>query len=324
MARPPKLWFRRERKQWFTTINGKQIPLGKDRKAAQLKFHRLMLENPTSQTRKTVLTVAEVLDLWLDHIQNEVESVTWKRYRENAQNAADDIGSTLATDLRPLHLAQWIGQKTWASTTKSLAVTVVKMAYRWACMSGWLEVNPIALARAPGKQVRPPAEPGAVEAVLAKSLPKAVDEVLRFLAATGCRPAEARRLEAYTIDFKSATCIVHGKTGERLVVLPKGILGLLRARCKRYASGPIFRSVRGNPWTMNALYEAIYRASGGTVAPYQIRKWFATKLIARGVDSALVAKLLGHSDTKGLGILTKHYLFPEIETLRRAVEDVSP
>jgi site-specific recombinase XerD len=97
-------------------------------------------------------------------------------------------------------------------------------------------------------------------------------------------------------------------------------MGLLRDVCRDHPDGPVFRNTLGRPWSADVLLEAFSRY--GNVTPNQIRKWFATKLISQGVDSAIVAKLLGHSDTKGIGILTRHYHFPEIETLKRAVEDV--
>lgn len=41
MARSPKPWYRRERKAWFVTIDGKRHNLGPDRKAAFKRFHEL-------------------------------------------------------------------------------------------------------------------------------------------------------------------------------------------------------------------------------------------------------------------------------------------
>ena len=42
MARPSKLWYRKDRKAWFVTIDGKRHNLGPDKKKAEKEFHKLM------------------------------------------------------------------------------------------------------------------------------------------------------------------------------------------------------------------------------------------------------------------------------------------
>jgi integrase len=74
---------------------------------------------------------------------------------------------------------------------------------------------------------------------------------------------------------------------------------------------------------MAAVVRALQRASqaaGVNVCAYDCRKHFATRMIAKGTDSALVAELLGHRDTKSLAMLIGYYHEPAIATLRRAVD----
>ena len=64
MARSPKPWYRRERKAWFVTIDGKRRNLGPDRKAAFKRFHELMAR----PARRVVSTqsVAGIFDTFLE------------------------------------------------------------------------------------------------------------------------------------------------------------------------------------------------------------------------------------------------------------------
>jgi integrase len=324
MPRPSTLWFRKSNHQWYTTIRGQQIALGSDKKKALAEYHRLMASGESSEPRKRGLLTTEILDLWLGAMEAKVKPISFKSYLRIAQSFASHSGRVRAADLRPLHISQWIKKLELTSkTSQSNYVAVVKMAFRWATAEGWLEKDPIALMRKPGVKPRQPAEQGAVEKLLASNLPPHLRHILEFMAGTGCRPGEAMTVEASRIDFQASTVMVDGKRGKRLVVLSEPILKLLADLSKTHSDGPIFRDRFGKPWNDKGLTQAVARAgrkAGVWLTASHFRKHFATSRIAAGVDSAIVAKLLGHKDTASLNMLIKHYFHPDIAELKKAVE----
>ena len=68
MARKPKPWYRKDRRSWYVTIDGKRHDLGPAKKAAQEKYHQLM-----SQPRKRAVraeSVVAIVDAILDWCHN--------------------------------------------------------------------------------------------------------------------------------------------------------------------------------------------------------------------------------------------------------------
>jgi integrase len=153
-------------------------------------------------------------------------------------------------------------------------------------------------------------------------------EICMILRLTGCRPQEARRIEAKHIDHE-ARCIefereiTKGETEERtverrIVPLTDQAYAMCQRLSEKHPSGPIFRSPDGQPWT-NAklkdhfarLTKRIKRKRHGKVyvtepplnfamTPYTIRHTWATDALTRQVDVITVSKLMGHKDLKQL------------------------
>ncbi len=80
MARSPKPWYRRERKAWFVTIDGKRHNLGPDRKAAFKRFHERMAR-PTKRAPSTQ-SVAGIFDAFLEWTLKHRAARTCDGYRE--------------------------------------------------------------------------------------------------------------------------------------------------------------------------------------------------------------------------------------------------
>jgi len=66
MARPSKLWFRKDRNAWFATIDGVRHNLGKDKTAAEKQFHKL---KASDQPILASTLAIEVFDKFLDWTQ---------------------------------------------------------------------------------------------------------------------------------------------------------------------------------------------------------------------------------------------------------------
>lgn len=136
-------------------------------------------------------------------------------------------------------------------------------------------------------------------------LPARAGRILRFIAATGCRPSEACGLEWRDVHHDLGVCILHEhktghETGEpRTIYLTEAALEVLREL--RPAVGPVFVSRNGTPYTPAGLRSILRRHSDG-MAPYQLRHTFAQNASDSGeVPVEVLARLMGHTNTTTTG-----------------------
>src|SRR5262249_30538069 len=105
------------------------------------------------------------------------------------------------------------------------------------------------------------------------------------------------------------------KTGKPLVVpLTPPLIDLCKKLTAEHPEGPLFRTLRGRPWTSHAIKKRFRRwrriliAEGhpmpDRIYAYCYRHQLATDLLARGESEALVAAIPGHKDTR---MLHHHY-----------------
>ena len=201
--------------------------------------------------------------------------------------------------------------KEWSvkATDKPLAAGTVRhylkaaaAVLEWARGQGWLECEPVAPKVPKGVRKARDVEPGKLADAL-DDLPDRAGHILRFIAATGCRPSEACRLEWRHVNIDARVCSldVHktmGETGEpRTLYLTDAALVILQALKTDGAEGFIFTSRLGKPYTPAGL-RAILRRHGG-FTPYQLRHSFAQQVSDSGeVPVEVLSKLLGHHDMK--------------------------
>lgn len=131
-------------------------------------------------------------------------------------------------------------------------------------------------------------------------------DLLIVLHETGCRPQEARAVEAKHFDregrrwyFPIPPKKVRGKQEPRIVLLTDTAFEICQRLALKYPAGPLFRNERGRPWVKDALNCAIRRLRGKigfAACIYSLRHSFATDRLKAGVDPLTVARLMGHKD----------------------------
>jgi integrase len=83
-------------------------------------------------------------------------------------------------------------------------------------------------------------------------------DLLEFLWETGCRPIEARILEATHVDIAMQIAILppsNNKTrkAERVIILNQKATEICRRLVCQHPDGAIFRNTRGRPWTKDSI-----------------------------------------------------------------------
>ena len=149
MARSPKPWFRKSRKEWCVTIDKVLHRLGPDKDAAMQKFHSLMCKPKDKPVSRDAVVL--LLDAFLDYVQNHNTPKTYRYYHDFAQSFCKSIPKTITVgQLRPYHVQTWVdSHKNWSQSTKRGGIVTVKRTMRWAVKQGYIDSSPIAYMEKP-------------------------------------------------------------------------------------------------------------------------------------------------------------------------------
>jgi len=152
-----------------------------------------------------------------------------------------------------------------------------------------------------------------------------------FQIQTGCRPAEAAKIEAKHLRetgegvqvvlpaFDEDGKLGHKtgrKTGKaRVIYCTADASAMLRRLAAKYPAGPLFRTKRGNEWGEDNRGDQFANARkrvqakygedvmGDDIVMYSCRHTFATRKLAQGYSIEIVAELLGNS----VKVCLQHY-----------------
>jgi integrase len=309
MGRPGKVWWRASVGAWYATIHGRKVNLGTDHAEATRRFHRLKAAGEVAPPG--AIAAADLFGRFLDAAKASTAPRTYEYYRDRLKPFGQSLGRRKAEDLKPLHVTQWMdAHPTWGQATRRAVVVAARRACCWGVEQGLIDVDPLARLKRPRMPRRRGITAEDAARIAAAIASPAVRDLFDGLLWTGMRPGELATLRAADISPDNRSAEVVGKSGRRVVRLAAA-----------HPDGPIFRNARGRPWNRNAMRCAFrrLRARAGVegVTPYALRHLFATLAIGRGVDSADVAKLMGHAGTE---MLMEHYYQPADDALRRAAE----
>jgi integrase len=146
--------------------------------------------------------------------------------------------------------------------------------------------------------------------------------------ATGMRYGELARLTVKDFNADAGTLLVYrSKSGEpRHVLLTDEAVAMFRQWCAGRAGGErIFRTDRGTPWAPSLqsrpLREACKRAGIVDASFHALRHTWASLSVMSGVPLMVVARNLGHSDTR---MCEKHYAHLSPGHMRDAIRKGAP
>jgi integrase len=134
---------------------------------------------------------------------------------------------------------------------------------------------------------------------LLDALPADVSAWLAVALATGARLSELGRMQRADIDLVEATVLVRGtKTAGALRTLPivSTTRPLLERALEATANGPRFLPTWGR--VRPVLERALAQVKLPHLSPNDLRRTCATWLVEAGVPNSVVARYLGHADTR--------------------------
>lgn len=334
MSREPKLWFRKFNQTWYTTIHGEQVNLGKDKAAAKIEFRRRM--NSYHEERPVVVfkgTVWALMDAFLDDASKTTAPATYDWYKIRLQYFKDGVPDMPIRSLKPYHVKEWLNGTSWGSTFKAGVITAIKRVFNWAVEEERIEANPLRGLKKPAAQHREltiTAEDFA--SVLLKLRKDSFRDILTFIWLTGCRPQEARAIEAAWIHHDEKIVIFpvqksKGKRRARVIHLTDEAYIILAKSALKYPEGPCFRSRNKTPWRANAFacrFKRLEDKIGMRLTMYALRHSYAHAGLTKSqIAPEVMAALLGHSDTR-MVYSTYGHLLKATDFMRAAAEKARP
>ena len=307
--RTSKPWFRKSTRSWYVQIDGVQVPLGRDKDEAQQKYHRLMAGRPNGQT---VGRVDALLDEFLEFVRCNQAAETYRLYKRYLRSFNATVPDRRIHSLRPCDVQKWVDSQGWNPSTRNGAIRAVKRAFNWAVQQGLIATSPIASLKKPRALSREVlVSPKQWQQVLAAA-DEPLGDLLRILHETGCRPEEARIVEAKHLHgdhFILSKKDSKGEVHNRIVWLTSEAEAILSRLAQEHPTGPLLRNRKGRAWTGGALSAACNRLAKGVgfrFFAYATRHTWITTALEHEVDAVSVALLAGHRDPSMVAKVYSH------------------
>lgn len=304
---------------WYILHEGKQVWLGRFEAEARENLKLLMdgqpIIKPGEEVHSSDTRLQEVVDTFLDYHKIISRPKTYEWYRNFLKEFCPHFGNVKVSTLTPRAVLAWLAtKKNWGDNSRHGAVRAIKAAMRHALESRVIRVDPLAKLKRPRAVAREGAELTPEQwAKILEHVSGDFRDILLFLRLTGCRPQEARAVEAR--HFRSGVIVFprvesKGKLRERVIWLGEKAKEIVVRLVAKYPTGPIFRR-KGKAWSPQVLVSWFKRLKAKTGIPnlcaYSIRHTYATECVINGMDSIILAKLMGHSNTKMLeAVYAKH------------------
>ncbi len=297
-------------------IDGKRITLGADRDEAHRKFHELMLDRENLSAQ--IHSLYGLSQVYLDWVQQNRSKSTYDNQLRFLKQFIKRVGKAMkVAALKNHHLLKWVDAQTgWTSTTKRDAISTVLRMLNWAVEQGHIHRSPISKIKKPKRQRREVFYSIEQWNQIRAHVKDGFIDLLDFLWSTGCRPKEARDLEASHVHLDNNVCLMvsNESKGEmpRAIFLTPEPKSNLERLIKKRPVGKLFLNSRGNPWTKDAIkcrLTTISRKVGFRViayGTYGTRHSYATHGLTNGVDSIVLAQLMGHKNTNMIAQVYSH------------------
>lgn len=315
MARMPHPWYRRAKRMWYTTLNGKQTPLNvsdpKDEAAAWDALRALVsgavkdaiaAPDPVRAGR-----VKELVAAFLEAKAADVKPRTLRGYGQHLGWLVKHWGDEPLAAVAAQGVRTKAAGEAWSDTHRANVFWTINALFRWGGRADRLPL--------------PPKESRGADVVIPEAVHRRVvaetagdfRQLVQFLWWTGCRPGEATGLtadavapDAKTIRIKQHKTRHKGKV--RTLHLCAEAAQVVTDQLAKYGgAGHLFRGLKGRPFSLQAMtmrFERVSEKVGHKVTSYAYRHTFATRALAAGESDAVVAALLGHSST---AMIHKHY-----------------
>lgn len=335
-------WYRAGKDAWYAYIGGKAVSLGirgvNSRLQAQEAYFQRLEHSPAnsdsaspgSTPHQAIVgsSVGELIPVFMADAELRLKPNTLRIYGYDLERFSRTFAEVRVSEVRADALIRWLKSLPVNDATKRMAVTSVSAFFGWCIRQEYIDYNPfrrVPKPRSKSRAAKAVISPAEHEKMLAAASPQLRD-VLLILHATGCRPGEACGITVENFDPTTGIAkLADHKTASqtdkpRLICVPPAECELLAKLAVEVGTGPILRTVNGNPWTARAITErmqTLKKKTGVKKFAYGHRHTFISDALAGGTPEAVTAALVGHTSTAVLHRFYSH-LGSNAEVLRKA------
>lgn len=328
---------------YYCSVKGKQHGLGNDYQAAKQKFAKLLGDQGIDSPNPLV---SDLIGAFLAWSKRNQEPGTYRFYQSHLDHShAKKVsfcafaGGKRVAELKRKHVTEWLDENYAddSANYRNGAVRAVKRALKWAADEDLIAYSPLAKVKLPTPEHRELIINAdtwhKLLGLLENKYGKNYDDFRDYLTViweTGCRPQEVATVEARFFERENRRWVFpvkksKGKRRQRVVYLTDEAFAICERLALKHPEGPLFRQQSGRPWDKNAIRCKFRRLKRKLNIPdlcaYTLRHSWATRMLQAGVDSHVVAKLMGHTTTRMLELRYSHIdQQPEfmLEQLKRA------
>ena len=328
--RQPKPWFHKQSRNWKVQFGTKQINLGPDKKEAWDKYHSLMAQRGQPTRRSKDPTLYDVLNRFLGFCESNRNTGTFQNTKRHLKRLSSRVGKRLkVADLTTDHIYDWIDTdyKGRSSTYKNDAISAVTAAINHAGLE-----NPIRGIEKPSRQQREfYLIPDQWQLLLDQVSDREFRDYCVFALQSGARPQETRAIEKRHYDKTNCRIVfpreeAKGRKRPRYIYLDDVALEIIERNLR--SDGPLLRNTLGNPWNKDNLNCRFRKLKSKLQMPelcaYTLRHSFAVWKLTKGTEVAMVAKLMGHVDSRMVEQRYGHIERNTTVMLRAATQTGSP
>jgi integrase len=303
MRTSSKPWLRKENMTWYVELGGRQINLGKDKAKAKRAWVRLMAQD--GQPRDSLLSDC------IEHYLSKLAPKTLRSRKQILDAFAANVGRIWVAKLTKQHIRSFC-KDTWSASTTRSAIKTILACLNLAVKDGLITANPVKDVEKPAWERRENILTGEELGKLFSAAAEPFKTLLTAMADSGCRPGEICSLQIEDCFPDASVWLVANKTKnktgvkKRPIYLTPELVALTKKLMKGRTEGHLFLNRYGKPWRTDTircrfrdLREKLGLSAG--VIPYGTRHRFASdKINLQKMDSLIVARLMGHSDSRML------------------------
>ena len=306
MPRHPRPW-KRGKRGWYTTINGQQVRLGDNEKAAWVRLREILAEREDLGPDPLTVDVVRSFLAWCGNNRKPKTRKFYGSYLDKWAASFDPLERV--SRLRRADVLTWV-ERRYSESGQWNAIRALQRPFSWAQSRDLIHRNPLEKCPKP----KPPSREVTLtqaqfETVLSEVKDINFCDVLTVMRACGCRPEEIRKVEAKHLgdrSFEFPGGFIAKVTEDRTIPLTDAAWDICQRRAAQFPEGPIFRNRRG-PWHGHNFVGRCHRLSkkiGIHFTIYMVRHLFTVEALVNQVDVITLSKLLGHSS---LAMIQKHY-----------------
>jgi integrase len=281
--RQPQPYLKKTHRAWYANIGPAKRPLrlASEEEGEQVAWQKYHTQMSSRQPVRADATVASLLDRYLEHCHQNLADSTYRNRLRTLESFSKYIGGLRLSALKVNHVTAWMNEchhYVSGSTTEKTGPTyrhtlmrTVKTALKWAEDEELIDHSPIRKIKLPRPRSRDvylmPEEWAKLIARVAKGRDKGcLLDIITVTKETGCRPQEARRVEARHFNHKDRCWEFpveesKGQRESRVVLLTDSAFEICKRLALKNPTGPLFRNRERQPWTRGALGSRLHRLS---------------------------------------------------------------